>query len=65
MFIAPPWPEIFANDAERKQDFAEAARTHAMMAQVYTELGYSLVELPRAPVEDRVDFVLEHVFGLP
>ncbi len=65
VFIAPPWPEIFANDAERKQDFAEAARTHAMMAQVYTELGYSLVELPRAPAKDRVDFVLEHVFGLP
>ena len=64
VFIAPPWPEIFVNDAERKQDFAEAVRTHAVMAQVYAELGYTLVELPRASVEDRVDFVLEHVFGL-
>lgn len=64
VFIAPPWPEIFTNDAERKQDFAEAARTHAVMAQVYAELGYTLAELPRISVEDRVDFVLEHVFGL-
>ena len=64
VFIAPPWSEIFTNDAERKQDFAEAARTHAVMAQVYAELGYTLVELPRISVEDRVDFVLERVFGL-
>jgi predicted ATPase len=64
VFIAPPWPEIFANDAERKQDFAEAVRTHAMMVQVYAELGYDLVELPRASILDRVDFVLERVFGL-
>ncbi|KRA56264.1 ATPase [Caulobacter sp. Root655] len=64
VFIAPPWPEIFTNDAERKQDFAEAVRTHAVMAQVYAELGYTLVDLPRARVEDRVDFVLERIFGL-
>jgi predicted ATPase len=64
VFVAPPWPEIFTNDAERRQDLAEAARTHAVMVQVYTELGYTLVELPRASVADRVDFVLERVFGL-
>ncbi|MGE4422071.1 MAG: AAA family ATPase [Pseudodesulfovibrio sp.] len=28
-FIFPPWEHIFTNDAERKQDFAEARRTHA------------------------------------
>jgi predicted ATPase len=64
VFIAPPWPEIFTNDAERRQDVAEAARTHAAMAQAYAELGYGLVELPRLSVEDRADFVLECVLGL-
>lgn len=64
VFIAPPWPEIFTNDTERKQDFAEAVRTHAVMAQVYAELGHTLVELPRTPIEDRADFVLERVLGL-
>ncbi|MBC7669955.1 MAG: AAA family ATPase [Gemmatimonadaceae bacterium] len=63
VFIAPPWPEVFTNDAERRQDFAEAVRTHAMMAQVYTELGYTLVDLPQTPVEDRVAFVLEQVLA--
>jgi predicted ATPase len=28
VFVAPPWPEIFANDAERKQSLGEAVRTH-------------------------------------
>jgi predicted ATPase len=29
VFVAPPWAEIFAQDAERKHDFVEAVRTHS------------------------------------
>ena len=64
VFIAPPWPEIFTGDAERRQDLAEAGRTCKIMAEVYPELAYTLVELPRASVEDRADFVLEHLVGV-
>ena len=56
-FIAPPWREIFHQDAERKQDFAEAVRTHDAMTAVYRELGYELIALPCVPVEDRARFV--------
>jgi predicted ATPase len=59
VFIAPPWPEIFAQDRERKQDFAEAVRTYDAMAATYGQLGYELVELPCISVEARVRFVLE------
>jgi predicted ATPase len=59
VFIAPPWREIFAQDRERKQDFAEAVRTYDAMVATYADFGYELVELPRAPVAARVDFVLE------
>ena len=58
IFIAPPWPEIFTQDAERKQDFDEARRTHDAMVQVYTELGYELVPLPCGPVDERLRFIL-------
>jgi predicted ATPase len=58
VFIAPPWPEIFAQDRERRQDFAEAERTYEAMVETYTRLGYRLVELPRATVAERVRFVL-------
>lgn len=61
VFIAPHWPEIYRQDAERKQDEAEAAATHHMMARVYAELGYQLVELPRVQVSSRVEFVLTHI----
>lgn len=57
VFIAPHWPEIYAQDAERKQDEAEAAATHDMMARVYAELGYALVPLPLAGVAERARFV--------
>lgn len=57
VFIAPPWREIFAADAERKQDFAEAQATYQAMVAVYSGLGYELVTLPLASVAERVRFV--------
>jgi len=57
VFIAPPWREIFGQDTERKQDFAEAQATYEAMVTVYADLGYELVSLPLAPVAERVRFV--------
>src|SRR3546814_12223405 len=54
---SPPWREIFAADAERKQDFAEAQATYQAMDAVYSGLGYELVTLPLASVAERVRFV--------
>ena len=53
VFIAPPWPEIFTQDSERKQTPEEAERTHDAVADAYAELGYELVPLPKASVEAR------------
>lgn len=64
VFIAPPWPEIFRQDTERKQDFEEAVRTYEAMIAVYAEFGYELVEIPRAGVQERLRFVLDAA-GLP
>jgi predicted ATPase len=57
VFLAPPWPEIFTQDAERKQTLAEAEATCRIMREVYTGLGYELVELPFAPAVERAAFV--------
>lgn len=59
VFVAPPWPEIYTQDAERKQTPAEAERTCEHMLAVYAEYGYEPVELPRKPVEERVRFVTD------
>jgi predicted ATPase len=61
VFIAPPWPEIFRQDRERKQDFDEAVRTFEALVATYNELDYTLVEIPRLPIEDRVLFLLDRL----
>jgi predicted ATPase len=63
VFIAPPWRDIFTQDAERRQDFAEAERTWQVMVETYTGLGYELVALPRVSVADRVRFVIGEIGG--
>lgn len=61
VFIAPHWPAIYAQDAERKQDEAEAAATYSMMARVYAELGYAMVPLPLSSVVERTRFITERI----
>ncbi len=61
VFIAPPWPNIFKQDSERKQTLAEAERTYQAMVTTYTEYGYELVPLPFASIEERLQFVIEQV----
>ena len=58
VFIAPPWPDIFRQDGERKQGFGEAVRTYEAMVATYADCGYELVEIPRATVAGRVGFIL-------
>lgn len=61
VFIAPPWPEIYRQDAERQQDLAEAEATYHALASAYTRLGYRLIELPRVPVAARARFILDSI----
>lgn len=61
VFLAPPWPDIYAHDAERKQSLCEAERSYRVCAEIYPRLGYRTLELPRASVAERVRFVLSHL----
>lgn len=64
VFIAPPWPEIYRQDGERKQSAEEAHKTFDAMVRAYTDFGYELTHLPLAPAPDRVAFVLKRISGL-
>lgn len=64
VFMAPPWQEIYVNDSERWQTFAEASALHQALVATYQELGYMIVELPRATVAERVAFVRKTVYEL-
>lgn len=61
VFIVPPWREIFRNDDERKHSFEDALREYDLLLEIYPECGYELVEIPKAPVEDRVAFILKQL----
>ncbi|RAH99317.1 ATPase [Acuticoccus sediminis] len=58
VFLTPPWPELFQNDAERRHGFGEAISEYARLAQAYPAAGYTVVTLPRVSVKERVGIVL-------
>jgi predicted ATPase len=64
-FLAPPWPEIYTQDSERKQDSLTAQRTYEPMVTTYRELSYSLLELPKVDVAARAEFVKYHLRSRP
>jgi predicted ATPase len=61
VFVAPPRPEIYRHDEERKQGWQEAVETCERVVHAYRGCGYQTVELPCAPIEQRVEFVLARV----
>lgn len=58
VFFAPPWREIYVNDAERPQSFEEAQELSVHIRQAYLDCGFRLVELVSSPVPDRLEQVL-------
>ncbi|MDO8540658.1 MAG: AAA family ATPase [Opitutaceae bacterium] len=65
VFMAPPWREIFVNDAERPQTFEEAAAIHRELCRAYRECGFTLLTLPLATVAARVVFVQRALANTP
>lgn len=59
VFVAPPWPEIFAMDPERRHGLDAALEEYGPLVAAYGRLGYRCVELPKVDVAARADFVLE------
>src|SRR5262245_15103510 len=58
VFLLPPWQAIYRQDAERDQTFPEAIQVCESVAQWYMHWQYQTVEVPRAGVEERVEFIL-------
>jgi len=61
VFVTSPWPEIYEVDAERRHSFQEGVEYHRAELMAYRACGYELLAVPRAPVEARVEFILERV----
>ena len=61
VFLTPPWPEIYRQDADRQHDIASAHDEYERLIAAYPRLGYNVVILPKAPIEDRAAFLLERL----
>jgi len=61
IFLLPPWEEIYHADDQRKQDFQEAVETYHIMKKTYFDLGYSVVEVPKVSIMERVDFIIRNI----
>lgn len=61
VFFAPAWQEIYVNDPERPQSFADARSLGAHIRRAYVDCGFRLVELTKSPVADRLRQVVAHL----
>jgi predicted ATPase len=59
VFFAPPWPEIYRTDTERKHSLEDAVREYERLLATYRSLGYEIVLLPKVDVASRADFILD------
>ena len=59
VFLTPPWPEIYATDAERRHGFDAALAEYSRLLAAYPALGYEVIVLPKVSITERADFVLE------
>lgn len=63
VFIAPPWPEIYVTDKDRRHSFNNAVAEYERLMRDYPMLGYEIVVLPKVSVDQRADFVLRTLAG--
>lgn len=63
VFLAPPWPEIYVQDDERRHDMAAALYEYERLQTTYPSLGYVVSVLPKVSVSERADFVLTTLEG--
>lgn len=61
VLIFPPWEEIYATDDERRMSFGDIVPFHEAIVAAYEASGYTLVDVPPAPIDVRASFVREHV----
>jgi predicted ATPase len=59
VFLTPPWPEIFATDAERRLGLEHGIAEYSRLLEAYPSLGYEVVVIPKIGVAERADFVLK------
>lgn len=61
VFRAPAWAEIYAQDSERIQNWPESVASDEAVTAAWKRYGYDVIDLPLAPVADRLGFLVSRV----
>ncbi|MDO1582152.1 AAA family ATPase [Rhizobium oryzicola] len=61
VFMAPPWPEIYVTDPERRHGISEAIAEYDRLQRDYSALDYEVIQLPKLAVSHRVRFLLNEI----
>jgi predicted ATPase len=61
IFYFPVWEEIYIKDEERIEELHEAKLLDALFRKVYDSFNYELIEMPKVSIEERIEFVLNHI----
>jgi predicted ATPase len=61
VYILKPWKAIYEQDNERYETFEQALILHDYLVKTYTAYGYQIIDTPFGTVEERVEFILNHL----
>jgi len=61
IFLMPPWETIYITDNERYESFEQSLAIHNHLKKSYSELDYTIMEVPFGTIEERTNFILENL----
>ncbi len=64
VFVLPPWPDIYIQDNERYESYAEAEKIFIHLVNGYSAYNYNVHEVPTGVVDYRIEYILKHLIGL-
>lgn len=64
VFVTPPWPEIYTNDAIRTETFDDAQKIHEIIVETYKNLNYQIIELPLVPISERKKCISQNLLNI-
>jgi len=61
VFYTPIWAEIYNKNNYRKESFQETTLIEKFLRKTYLKFGYNIIEIPKAPIEARVNFIMKNL----
>ena len=55
--------DSYTTDKERHEDFKESEEVNSAIIKLYKESNSDIVEIPKIGIEERVNFIINHLFG--